>query len=710
MSGRLNRYILLFIAWGLVETVFRIAGAAGFIFSFRQLTLPFLFGEFVERGGGALLLPPAFLDGLYLPGVADRLRLLLAAAVFYGMCGLFTAVFPGGVIAAAGRKFQAFSSRFSPYTGPLFAVMTCAFVAAVVRGHENVSMAPAKVAAYAGAAALALAVSLVCGALLERSHTVSRPLSRHTGAPGDSPAGAPGDSPAGASGDSTAGASIGSPAGISRAAPPPRNLRSDPAPLRDFKTDRPSLLHRFAVGPGVLLVLAGLAFFVRAAAPPVQLPPVDGLDPADPPPSIILLVIDTLRSDHLGCYGYPRAVSPFIDSLAASGVKFERAYSQAPWTCPSLMSLFTGTYAAMHRLDTTYRQGTRKAPLLAELLQDRGYRTIGLVSNLLAGAKFGFSRGFDIFDDTSVIYAPAGEVTDRAVALLDQAPEDDSPLFFYILYFDPHMPYQPPAPFDKRFMGGYQGPVTGSYDDMERLKKDVHADPDAIARMEALYDGEIACVDHNLRRLFDKFEEMDLLDRGWVFITSDHGEEFGEHGGLGHARTLYEEQLRVPLIALPGGGVSGSGLFREAVSVDRPVSLVDLSATILDIAGASRGDYLAGVSLLESGSGQPESAVFSETSRGAEELRAVIKDGYKYIHDSRRGSENLYALEADPAESNDISNQDSGKVSNLRENLLDLVESSRRTSVDFETRKGNLVPDRLTGREREALRAMGYIN
>lgn len=694
MSRRFDRYIFLFVSWGLAEVAVRAVRSAGFVFSFRQLTLPKLFGEFVERGGGALFLPPAFLDGLYFPGGAGRFRLLLAAAAFYGLCGFAAAFFPGGAIASAARRLPAVRRRFSPFTSPLFALLTCSAVAAVVRGHENVSMAPGKAAAYVAATAVAFVVSLVAGALLKKAGSAASPV------PGGSSSG--GTAPASDASSSAGSAPV---SGASSSAGSASFKRSGP----DRPPGRLSIFRRIGPGPAVLLSLVLLAFLVRAAAPPVALPRVGRFDPADPPPSIILIIIDTLRADHLGSYGYARAVSPFLDSLASTGIRFERAYSQAPWTSPSLMSIFTGTLPAMHRLDTTYRQGTRAAPMLPELLRQRGYHTIGLVSNLLAGAKFGFGRGFDVFDDTSVIYAPAEAVTDRAVSLLDKVPAEGPPIFFYILYFDPHMPYRPPAPYDKRFMGGYQGPATGSYDDMERLKNDIHGDPDALARMEALYDGEIAYLDNNLRGLFDKLKEMDLLDRGWVFITADHGEEFGEHGSLGHARTLYEEQLRVPLIVLPGEDAAGGAAFREIVRPDRPVSLVDLSVSILDIAGAARGEYIASVGLLETGSEEPGGPIFSETSRGDEELRAVIAGGYKYIHDSRRAVEHLYALEPDPAESNNISILEPEISETLRQTLLDAIDEARRTRVEFESGGSDLVPDRLTAREREALRSMGYI-
>ena len=338
--------------------------------------------------------------------------------------------------------------------------------------------------------------------------------------------------------------------------------------------------------------------------------------PAAPPdaPNVLLLILDTVRSLNLSAYGYARPTTPALERLAARGVAFDRAIAPSSWTLPSHATLFTGRLP--HELSVAWdRPLDRAHPTLAESFRDAGYLTAGFVGNLVyVTDESGLDRGFTHFESVRVtpgsiafsarflrmlLEWPVGQrvtgqqdllwrrtapqLRARALKWLDARPE--RPWFAFLNLYDAHNPYLPPPPFDTLF-SGRRVPWR------ERnpwLHQEAPVDT-AGARIERdAYDNALAWVDHEIGGLLDDLEQRGALRNTIVVVTSDHGEEFGEHGLLGHGNSLYYQSLHVPLI------IAWPGHVPAARRVSGTVSLRDLPATILDLAGRSAA--LPGTSL-----------------------------------------------------------------------------------------------------------------
>ncbi len=446
-----------------------------------------------------------------------------------------------------------------------------------------------------------------------------------------------------------------------------------------------------------------------------------------PPPNVILVSIDTLRADHLGCYGYQRATSPNIDALAAGGVRFASAFAQSCWTLPSHMSLLTSQYPHVHAVQDEGVALRDSAITLAEVLSDGGYDTAAFVSWVFVAAQYGFDQGFAQFTellppahlvDASTRWSvKADKVSDAAIAWLTREP--GRPFFLFVHYFDPHIDYEPPPPFDTMFDPDYRGPASGSFLWLNQYIKGVQREPKVIdprdlEHVTALYDGEIRYTDTHVQRLLEAIERAVGLDNCLVALTSDHGEEFNEHGSMeGHQWTLYDEVLRVPLIIrMPGGARAGT-------VVEPPVQLIDLAATILEVVKVPCPTSFQGRSLMDLILGLPPAApfpaVYAETERY--NLKQCVRGlRYKLIHTydtivNRRGipivaGYELYDLRADPREQRNIYDEI------LPVARLLASELRRRECCEVgdagTTTASPLV--RLSDQERERLRALGYVN
>ena len=301
-------------------------------------------------------------------------------------------------------------------------------------------------------------------------------------------------------------------------------------------------------------------------------------------PNVLFIVVDTLRADHLGAYGYHRDTSPRIDELLAGrGVVLEQAWAQAPWTLPSAVSYFTGRYPGEilsgHDLRTEFAIPAA-VPSLAERFRRLGYRTAGFYANPTLHAGNGFARGFESFytpPPTPASLALHGDtVTERALPWLRS--HGGEPFFLYLHYLDPHDPYTAPVveatgrtPFDPGYGGAVDGTWPHALFSGDRELPDPERD---LEHLVALYDSEVAYVDGEIGRLLDALPEAVLADT-LVVLTSDHGEELLDHGWWKHGITVYEEQLRVPLI------LRWDGRLPAGARVRRPVELVDLVPTLL---------------------------------------------------------------------------------------------------------------------------------
>ena len=396
------------------------------------------------------------------------------------------------------------------------------------------------------------------------------------------------------------------------------------------------------------------------------LPAIPGCARFDPSrPDVVLIVVDTLRADHLGAYGYARPTSPRIDRLADHGALFESAWSAAPWTLPSVMSIVTGRPASGHRVENDGLKLAAGVPTLAETLGAAGYATGAFVSHVYVSGLYGFARGFQTFDDFGLskpdyrleagMEPDAGRVTGAVLAWL--ARQGRRPVFVMVHYFDPHWPYDPPPEYAGLFPSGYRGPLDARYDAISKFIDPAVPLPDDYRRfLIDRYDGEIRFVDDQIGRLLDGLAGMGRGGRAWIVLTADHGEEFKEHGSMGHGRQLYEEAIRVPLIiaraAEAGGRARRTG----------PVGGIDLFPTIAGLAGgAAVPSGLAGrslVPLLDPATPPPtgpERTLVSETARLNAFRQAVRRGPLKLIHLMDDNRSELYDLAADPLERHDLS-------------------------------------------------------
>ncbi len=334
------------------------------------------------------------------------------------------------------------------------------------------------------------------------------------------------------------------------------------------------------------------------------------------PSNVILISIDTLRADHLGSYGYARATSPFLDSLAEDGVRFENSFVQLPGTLPSHMSMLTGLYPEEHGVMPPTGVLSPSIPMIQEILQQQGFRTAGFTEGGYADGGYGFARGFDRFsDESNKMYNSVVDTLDRGLAFLESIEKEDR-YFLFLHTYAVHDPYFPPPPYKTMFWdrpAPTQVEPTGpNLVKFNRVGAPVPAD--VTNYYKALYDASIRYLDDQLRDFFASAEDIGVLDDTVVIITSDHGEEFQEHGRFVHEQ-LYREHLHVPLIVL------GVGASR---SVPEIVQSIDLAPTILDLLGLGQQEIeMSGRSLrpLLEGSGDWEprpaySINFSGVERG----------------------------------------------------------------------------------------------
>lgn len=304
-------------------------------------------------------------------------------------------------------------------------------------------------------------------------------------------------------------------------------------------------------------VLAALLLFFAAGCGSAE-----GKGPAN----VIIVLLDTVRSDHLSCYGYPEKTSPHIDALAADGVLFRRLMPQASWTRPSVASLLTSTYPPTHGAEDRHDPVRPDLPWLSSALLAQGYETVGVVTNPHCLPVWGFGEGFNQY--LSYCSAEGGKdgnditAVDAALSTIDCV--EGKPWFVYLHLMAAHRPYTAPEGYAARFR---PDKYTGT-----RPQRWVQADL-------VKYDGEIAWVDEQVGRLVAELKRQGQYDNTLIMLVSDHGEQFGEHGAQGHGVSLHEEELRVPLILkLPGGRLDGET--RQAL-----VEMVDIAPTVLDLLG-----------------------------------------------------------------------------------------------------------------------------
>lgn len=365
-----------------------------------------------------------------------------------------------------------------------------------------------------------------------------------------------------------------------------------PAKRRAAKAGREAVLAVLLAGGATAAMGAG-----AGTAPPIRL--AGSGENGSGRPNIVLVIVDTLRADHLATYGWPVPTSPNLDAtLARRGVVVERAYSQAPWTIPSMVGIMTGRWPGEVIGRTVASYGVPPSVVsLPVALQALGYDTAAFVGNPTIDERSGFARGFGHYYRPESTPEPQWFRADHLTRMVRQwlrARRDDRPFFLYVHYVEPHDPYDSPELVEGRspYYPEYRGGVSGIWPQGLMLGKIQLRDPVSDVRhLRALYDSEVHWVDRWLGALLAGFDAA-LQARTFFAFTADHGEELYDHGGWKHGRTVYEEQLRVPLV------LRWDGRLPAGRRIAGPIRLIDLAPTLLAATGAPPPPSWQGLDLL----------------------------------------------------------------------------------------------------------------
>jgi arylsulfatase A-like enzyme len=417
------------------------------------------------------------------------------------------------------------------------------------------------------------------------------------------------------------------------------------------------------------------------------------------PPNILLISIDALRADHLGFAGYDRATSPELDRLAARGIRFSQAFVNTHGTPPSHATLLSSLYQETHRVGIAGDRGGHQSlvlpeelPLVQEILQDAGWFTVAITGGGYMAEDFGFSRGFDVFQ------TPGGRVTRAAGVLVEELSireADRRPVFAFFHTYQVHSPYKPPPKF-RSLYGDFPASIEATSEALLAIQSqagEVLTEVD-FDFLEALYDGEIRYTDEVLGEMLRALEESGFLENAVVIITSDHGEEFGEHGGVLHGGTLFDELLRVPLV------IFGTGVPHGRVD-PALVSLVDVAPTILALAGLPAPSNMEGRNLFnrtpdQSWAGQRLFAQYGDR------LFCVRTPRWKLIH-RQGGVDALFDLHRDPGEHHNLVNRHPELAAGLRAEI-EAWRAARPRLQQQTPQPAQLSPEKI-----EELRALGYV-
>ncbi len=447
-------------------------------------------------------------------------------------------------------------------------------------------------------------------------------------------------------------------------------------------------------GPGtrlVALLLVGSAVLSCGSTPKLN---------------VVLISIDTLRPDRLGCYGHTRNTSPSIDAFAKRSALFLNAVSQAPSTLPSHASLLTSLNPSAHGATFSTRHPLSEDwPTLAEVLLKEGYRAGAFVAPGQMSRVFGLDQGFEVYDDQG---GGVQAISKRAIAWLDSVRTE--PFFLFLHCLDVHAPYFAPSKFTRPFLVGDQSelPDTISIALLELINRGeiqiTEADRQHILNM---YDAGINFTDHFIGRVLQNLDTLGLSQSTVVVLLSDHGEEFAEHGAVGmHSHTVYDEVLRVPLI------MSIPGVTRPGQTVPEMVRLIDVVPTLLDVLDVEAPPTVRGRSLLPFlGEGvlpgeEPSIGEMEPSPTGKGRVVSVRTRRYKLVYDGPQDSHRLYDLLRDPLETTDVS----GSSPEVVERLLAVLDAYREEAKAYRQQVAGADTVAVGGELRDQLKALGYLN
>jgi len=432
------------------------------------------------------------------------------------------------------------------------------------------------------------------------------------------------------------------------------------------------------------LAAATLATGCAGSADPEALEPVGH--------NVILISIDTLRPDHLGCYGYDRPTSPRVDQLRADGILFRQAIAHAPSTLPSHASILTSLVPQHHGASFASRTGLPgEALTLAEVLSAAGYATRSWNGGGQVSAEFGLDQGFDHY--ASLRSDRFYDIVKRANAWLDA--ERTEPFFLFLHSYEVHATYHPGRRYREMFEGDYDGPLPDrvTQDLLNAINQgEVAVDDRDVQHIIDLYDAEIRSMNDGLGHLLGKLKERGLYDDTMIVFTSDHGEEFAEHGKIGlHSHTLYDELLHVPLLVkLPGNRLAGA-------TVESSVRSIDIAPTILEAVGLPIPDVFSGANLVAAEPGERQDgrvAISWRDLTSPARVESIRTDRWKLYHGQ------LYDMAADPGETHDMAAELPDQVSQLDQRLASML-AEHEPFVGSQT----VLDDEL----RRQLEALGYL-
>jgi len=470
---------------------------------------------------------------------------------------------------------------------------------------------------------------------------------------------------------------------------------------------------RFACVALLLLLLLNVLFYYRQIRADRN-----GLN-------VLLITVDTLRADHLGAYGYVRNTSPNMDRLAKEGILFSQAMVQWPKTKPSLTSMLTSTYGhynGIMRVNDIRQKVNSSFVLLSEILKNDDYNTVAIVTNGNLAAAYNFDQGFDTHIEVGREHKrkEAEYVNQYALSWLKEN-SNKGKFFMWLHYVDPHAKYQPPGSYNEMYLGDeyYEGSKTIPINNASQPYPDMKGiwPPTLLGTRQELdyyiaqYDAEIRYTDENIGEVLDTVKALGFADNTIVILTADHGESLGEHDYyFEHGRLPYDSCVRVPLI------IKVPGLKSEVKVVEHPVELIDIMPTVLDVFKLSSYKQAQGRSLMPLMLGNSDIIpryVFTEAGYRDNYQRVIRTKKWKLIYIPDEEDQaimqgmpfELYDIENDPGELNNLINVETKIASELQKELFNWMESANEINQSWSP-EGNVKIDEAT---EENLRSLGYI-
>ncbi len=433
-------------------------------------------------------------------------------------------------------------------------------------------------------------------------------------------------------------------------------------------------------------------------------------------PLVLFVALDTVRQDALGVYGTGDSNTPALDRFAEDCVVFENFGVPMPFTLPSHMSMFTGVSPGVHRLERSNQSLSTGIPTIGELLAAEGFECRGVVTNLWMKGGFGFDRGFDSYERILPQLTYAEQINQRAIELLEGR-DPSRGMFLFLHYMDAHsdfadvtegtLPYYSPSEYRTALGdaadGYFQEPGEAATDFLMACNQDQRElDPAVVPLLRELYAAGVRHLDDQLGKLFEDLKKQGLYDQALILVTSDHGEEFREHGKFIHAQP-YEECIAVPLlIKFPGQRGAGH---REPSLVEA----IDLLPTLLEEFGVEVPGHVQGRSVRETLAGGPpvRGAILSRDKQRPARF-ALRTERFKVIHDLVSQHSELFDLEQDPGEQVDVASEHPDKVASLVRRIRGMVQENELMAKKLTVRQSTPTQV-LTEEERETLRSLGYL-